>query len=374
MTRTGSTQVDTDVFIVGGGPAGLAAAIAASQRGLRVIVADGAKPPIAKACGEGLLPDAIKALAELGVALRLGDGCALRGIRFEDARASVSADFPGGHGIGMRRETLHRRMMERASECGVCLMWNTPVTALCEGGALAGGNKIRARWVIGADGGRSRVRKWSCLDNDRPRRKRYAFQHHYRLEPWTEFTEVHWGDTSQAYVTPVGPQEVCVVTISNTTSVRFDEALRGFPNLLCRLKSADLCGSERGAMTSMFRLKRVHRGNVALIGDASGSVDAITGEGLSLSFRQAMSLADALDLGDLRGYEKSHRRLARRPHFVGNLLLLLDRRDGFRKRTIRAFETAPMVFERLLAYHVGETHPLQLATAGVNFGWRFLTA
>ncbi|MGB8062426.1 MAG: FAD-binding protein, partial [Candidatus Sulfotelmatobacter sp.] len=47
----------TDVFVIGGGPAGLAAAIAARKCGLRVIVADAAQPPIDKACGEGLMPD-----------------------------------------------------------------------------------------------------------------------------------------------------------------------------------------------------------------------------------------------------------------------------------------------------------------------------
>jgi len=41
----------TDVFVVGGGPAGLALAIAARQRGLSVVVADGANPPIDKTCG-----------------------------------------------------------------------------------------------------------------------------------------------------------------------------------------------------------------------------------------------------------------------------------------------------------------------------------
>ena len=59
----------TDVFIVGGGPAGLAAAIAARQRGLRVVVADGGHAPIDKACGEGLMPDALAELERLGIQL-----------------------------------------------------------------------------------------------------------------------------------------------------------------------------------------------------------------------------------------------------------------------------------------------------------------
>ena len=72
---------ETDVFVIGGGPAGLAAAIAACRKGFRVTVADGAEPPIDKACGEGLLPDTATALRELGVDIRGSDGFALRGIR-----------------------------------------------------------------------------------------------------------------------------------------------------------------------------------------------------------------------------------------------------------------------------------------------------
>jgi len=364
----------TDVFIVGGGPAGLAAAIAARQRGFRVIVADGAKPPVTKACGEGLLPDAVAALVGLGVELREMDGSALRGIRFEDERSSVSARFPDGHGLGVRREMLHQRMMERARDSGVTLLWNTPVTGLHREGVVAGENTIQARWVIGADGSRSRVRRWSGLESSVVERTRFAFGRHYRQTPWSDFTEIHWAEQAQAYVTPVGSQEICVVLISNDPNVRFDETLRRFPELLGRLDGAPHASSTRGAATSMFHLKSVCQGNVALIGDASGSVDAITGEGLALSFRQATALAGALAGNDIAGYQKAHRRLFRRPRLMGNLLLLLDRRTGLRRRSMRALERAPQLFERLLGYHLGESRPLELATAGAVFGWRFLAA
>ena len=52
----------TDVFVAGGGPAGLAVAIAAAQRGMTVTVADSSRPPIDKACGEGIMPDGLAAL------------------------------------------------------------------------------------------------------------------------------------------------------------------------------------------------------------------------------------------------------------------------------------------------------------------------
>ena len=72
----------TDVFVIGGGPAGLAAAIAARQQGFSVAVADGAGPSIDKACGEALMPDAVTALERLGVAVPATDACRLGGVRF----------------------------------------------------------------------------------------------------------------------------------------------------------------------------------------------------------------------------------------------------------------------------------------------------
>src|SRR6202521_604140 len=81
----------TGVLVIGGGPAGLAAAIAARMKGFDVTVADGAKPPIDKACGEGLMPDALTALDLLGVTIRPDQSAALRGIRFADDSGSVAA-------------------------------------------------------------------------------------------------------------------------------------------------------------------------------------------------------------------------------------------------------------------------------------------
>jgi len=98
------------VFVVGGGPAGLAAAIAARRKGFQVIVADGAAPPIEKACGEGMMPEAITALRELGVQLSPTAGQRFSGVCFSQEDAKVSADFPQGPGLGLRRPFLHDSM------------------------------------------------------------------------------------------------------------------------------------------------------------------------------------------------------------------------------------------------------------------------
>ena len=86
----------------------------------------------------------------------------------------------------------------------------------------------------------------------------------------------------------------------------------------------------RGAISVSTRLPRVIRGRLALIGDASGSVDAITGEGLALAFRQAAILAEALSKNDLAIYQAAHRRIGRIPRLMSRLMLGLGGRAGVR--------------------------------------------
>jgi flavin-dependent dehydrogenase len=110
-----------------------------------------------------------------------------------------------------------------------------------------------------------------------------------------------------------------------------------------------------------------------LVGDASGTVDAITGEGLCLSFNQAMVLAECLRSNDLGRYQREHRRLSRRPRLMAGLLLTLDRRPWLQRRTLQVFRRRPEVFQHLLALHVGDLSPLNLAVDGLTLGWGLLT-
>jgi menaquinone-9 beta-reductase len=373
----------TDVFVIGGGPAGLAAAIAARKKGLRVVVADGAQWPIEKACGEGLMPDTIVALRELGVTLSANEGQVIRGVRFAGRESAVEARFPAECAVGMRRVELHAKLVEHAQSAGVVLLWNAPVTGIsADGVTLAVGPRgvrgegifVRARWIVGADGIGSRVRLWARLNEATRRDCRYAVRRHYRMRPWSDLMEVHWGGRGQAYVTPVGAEEVCVVTISGDRAAKTMALDAEFPVLAQRLKAGTVVGHERGAITMMQKLRHVQRGNVALVGDASGSVDAITGEGLSLGFRQAMELAEAFEHEDLTEYEAAHRRLARRPALMGRLMLLMDGRPQLRERAIRALSVDARVFARLLAVHVGAKSQAHLAVTGAMLGWRLVGA
>jgi menaquinone-9 beta-reductase len=97
-----------------------------------------------------------------------------------------------------------------------------------------------------------------------------------------------------------------VAVASRHPGLRLERSLPGFFDLNARLSGAVATSAERGAMTANRKLKRVWRGNVALVGDASGTVDAITGDGLGLSFSQAAVLANCLSRGNLTGYQAAH--------------------------------------------------------------------
>jgi flavin-dependent dehydrogenase len=186
--------------------------------------------------------------------------------------------------------------------------------------------------------------------------------------------ELHWAPGYQLYITPVGKEVVCVVLISRTPSLRLDQALHAFPEACERLQNCEISSLERGAETVTRKLSRVFRGNVALIGDASGGVDAITGEGLCLAFKQAEALADSVEVGDLSVYQSAHRRLSVRPANMARLMLRLENRDWLRRRAMQAFIRHPQLFAGMLATHVGSSTALDIATDGLALGWRLLTA
>src|ERR1700722_384077 len=218
--RTHKTQMDA--FIVGAGPAGLASPIACALKGLSVHVADAMEPPIDKACCEGLLPDALQALAALGLDpihdLNSNETHPLHGIRFFGDQGAVAEAPFSRPARGIRRTILHQFLLDRAIPLGVRLHWKHSVQHLesTPQSVLVRTNRetFRTRYLIGADGPRSRVANWARLTRAVLRSRRISLRQHYAIPPWSNFVEVYWSNNGQAYVPQVSPTQVCVSLVS----------------------------------------------------------------------------------------------------------------------------------------------------------------
>jgi menaquinone-9 beta-reductase len=343
-----------DALIVGGGPAGLAAAIALRQKGLDVLVADALLPPIDKACGEGLMPDARKDLAALGISTSPQDGAGFDGIAFFSGLHQVAAPFECGSGIGIRRLQLHSLLVARSHELGVRLAWGRRVFIAEKQPLRLDGERCAYRYLIGADGQSSRVRQAVGLCQGKILSRRFGTRCHYRVKPWSRMVEVYWGELGQAYITPIGPEEICVATVARRPDTRMEAVLKSLPALRVHLQGASELSTVRGALTTTRKLGRVTAGDVALTGDASGSADAVTGEGIALSFRQALLLAEAIAMDDLAIYEAGHPAILRMPHLMSRVMLRLDAWPWLREGALALLSAEPQLFSHLLRMHLGE--------------------
>ncbi|WP_077088285.1 NAD(P)/FAD-dependent oxidoreductase [Mycobacterium rhizamassiliense] len=325
---------DTDLLIVGGGPGGLATALHARRLGLSVIVAEPREGPIDKACGEGLMPGGLAELTSLGVDPA---GMPFHGIAYLDERRRAEARFRGGPGRGVRRTTLHAAMAARAKEQDT--EWiRTRVNTVEQDahGVTAAG--VRAKWLVGADGLHSSVRRAVGIDVTAGTPRRYGVRRHFKVPAWSEFVEVYWSRWGEAYVTPVEPDLVGVAILS-----RGQPDLAWFPRL-----SRQLAGGERGPARGCGPLRQVVSrrvaGRVLLVGDAAGYEDALTGEGISLAVKQAGAAVTAIVEGAPESYEAAWHRVTRNYRLLTRGLVLASTPRPARRAIVPAGRLLPSAF------------------------------
>jgi flavin-dependent dehydrogenase len=358
----------SEVAVVGGGPAGLACAIAAASRGLDAIVFDRRASPRDRACGEGILPSGLRALAALG-ALDLvapADRSVVRGLAFVDADgARLVAPLPPPHGLTVRRTALVAALEARARALGVRLVDRVEVRGArrAERGVLVdtSAGACEAAVVIAADGRASPLRREAGLDAPRAGPRRFGVRRHLAMRAWSDLVEVWFGDGVECYVTPVGPERVGVAILWDEARVTgrasFDVLLARFPRLAARLAGAPAASSDRGAGPLGSRARAVASDRLVLAGDAAGSVDALTGEGLSLAFEGAIALADVLPRALAEGatarsfapYARAFRRAFARRVALERALLAIAARPGLRAWVMEALAGRPRVVERVMA-------------------------
>jgi flavin-dependent dehydrogenase len=359
--------VTHDVAIVGAGPAGLALAIEAASRGFSAVVLERRTLPIDKACGEGLMPSGARALEALGVRSLLSDDDCSRfdGIRYiQEDGSAAEARLPDGGGLGVRRIALSAAMAQRARVLGVDLRTQTALREHTRTGGrvqlVTESGPLEARLLVAADGLASPLRHGAGLDAGSPGPPRYGMRRHFLLPPWSQFVEIYFSATAEAYVTPVGRHRVGVAFLWEQGrlegKVSFETLLEGFPAVAARVRGAEHDSAAMGAGPLQRRSRRQAADQLVLLGDAAGYVDALTGEGVSLAFKCAAvlgeSLASVLAAGATRpalvAYEQAFRAAFRRYSWLTHGMLMIARRPWLRRRVIRWLGDHPRAFERIV--------------------------
>ncbi|MET8571057.1 NAD(P)/FAD-dependent oxidoreductase [Streptomyces sp. NPDC004783] len=330
-----------DLLIVGGGPAGLATALHAARAGLDTVVAEPRRAPVDKACGEGLMPGAVRALGTLGLEV---PGHPVTGIRYLQGPRRVQAAFRDGPGLGARRTDLHAALHRAVVDAGVpVLPLRVRDVRQDATGVTVPGTGLRARWLVAADGLHSPLRRSLGLEVRTRAAPRYGLRRHYAVPPWSSYVEVHWGPCGEAYVTPLGPALVGVALLT-ARRAPFGTQLEGFPELAARLPEEAAVTAVRGAGPLRRRARtRVH-GRVLLVGDAAGYTDALTGEGVSLALAGAEALVANVRRGTPGRYETDWCRATRRHRLMTDLLVRARRQPALASRITPTAARLPRLF------------------------------
>ncbi|MGB3686315.1 MAG: NAD(P)/FAD-dependent oxidoreductase [Ornithinimicrobium sp.] len=337
-----------DVVIVGGGPVGLSTAIHARMAGLSVVVLEPRPGAIDKACGEGLMPGAVASLARIGID---PVGMRMRGITYTDGTRYASADFAAGAGRGVRRTELHRDLRECAEQRGVTVLPAAMASLRQHVDHVdvdlrgPGGQAVRARYVIGADGLHSRTRRMVGASTSTSRRRRFGFRQHFGLAPWTDRVEVHWGPDAEVYITPISSDSIGIALLTSRPG-SFAEHLTEFPVVTSRIDGTAAASSVRAAGPLRQRVRNRRHGRVLLVGDAGGYVDALTGEGLSVGLAQGEAAIRALRVDAPSRYEGLARGVSWRSTALTTVLMQATRAPIVRRAIVPAAQRVPSVFQR----------------------------
>lgn len=332
-----------DLLVIGGGPIGLATAIEARLAGLEVVIVEPRDSSIDKACGEGLMPEAVNLLHSIGVR---PSGVEFFGIRYLSGSRSVDARFTKGRGMGVRRTELFEAMHQRALELGV--RWHKDkVFEVSQTNEFIETVGLKSRYLIAADGLHSNVRASLGLQVPSNKSKRYGTRQHFHISPWSDLVEVHWLADAELYVTPVG-EDLIGIAVLGERPLDLNAAIKAVPELAARLSGAKAASELKGAGPLRQNTSARTKGRALLVGDASGYVDALTGEGLRIGLSEAKAAVKAIVNEDPQSYEKEWFNITRSYRVLTSTLAWAASHPPVRKLIVPSACALPWAFQKIV--------------------------
>jgi geranylgeranyl reductase family protein len=349
-----------DVIVVGAGPAGSTAAIAARRAGASVLLLDKADFPRDKACGDGVAPHALDVLEKLGVT-GVADGYKpVLALKLETPRSEAGGGLiRPNHTIP--RYVLDARLVEAAVAAGAELRRHTVRTIAQSADGVVLDDSLRAPVVIGADGAGSVVRRALGHAPNRDRHMALAIRGYVAYDGLAEQRIVtsgpHW--PAYAWAFPIG---------DGRANVGYGEVLRGqnlsrahlLQRLVALLPEVDLPAVD-GLRAHHLPLSTSRpspgTGRVLLAGDALSMINPFTGEGIFyavLSGALAGAAAAATPEAAARPYAAAlHRRLGRHLRHSA-AAAWLARRPSVIQAAVRAAGRDRGVFDSIVELGLGD--------------------
>ena len=359
------TGLDADVAVVGAGPVGSATAIALAQNGMRVALLEKADRPRDKPCGEGLMPEGVACLRELGIDLPAPRFPPLRGVRYRMPGAGAtlglfrSTDGAPLFGAGVRRTRLaevmdaavvEQSLVERQAPVRLLSLTqdSEAVTVLTSRG------RLRVRWLIAADGLGSPTRRslgWEM--SAAPPHRRGLVGHLKVTAHGIQEVVVSFMEGADIYVAPTSDDELLAVVLARADRLR-GKGIEDYRRLVFSAHP-EFAGAEMSApllSAGPFRVRprRVADGRVFLAGDAAGFIDPLTGDGMTAGLAAAAMLRDLICDGDppAARYSKWHAAQWRRRSIVTGMALRLSSSHRLARRALAGTSRNPGALEALM--------------------------
>jgi flavin-dependent dehydrogenase len=311
--------VNVDVAIVGAGPGGSTLAALLARRGISVALIDRDAFPRDKLCGEFLSYDALPIIEALGVDL---DGAPeIASCRVVARNRTYAFDFPHP-ARGVSRMFLDAALHRCAIEHGAQAITAT-ATAVSRESVTFDGGIVRARVVAGAWGrwGRFDQQLGRAFVRDRSHRN-FGFKRHYTGTRDEGRGTIELYSFAHGYL-GVNDIENGITNICGLVHARrlqrhkgrwdaFVETIRAEEQPL-ETMYARYAPAQDGFLSSepvIFRARSAVEEGIFMIGDASGVIDPLTGNGMAMAMQSAVvaasSIADALN-GDRNRAENGYR-------------------------------------------------------------------
>lgn len=313
-------SLDCEVLVVGAGPAGSAVAAALAADGRDVLMVEARAHPRPKACAEYASPRIVEELRRLGLpeAGWQRDALPLAGMRVIRGRDAVDVRYRDAVGPrsawGLDRLVFDTALAAHATASGARLVehaaFDEPVwTDGRVSGAIVstpeGATTIRSRWLVGADGARSRVANRLGVERPVIAPRRLGMVAHYEADPeLADHGEMHVGPGWYVGLAPLAGGRLNVgmalpmEKVRRSAKEQFQAAIEGIPAVAARLAGRRRLTPIMGASPIGHRVGRAAGPGWLLVGDAAGFIDPFTGEGIYRALRSARAAAESLARGD----------------------------------------------------------------------------